>query len=152
MEQIKLNDINFHSLQKLKHQGTKATLYRDGNVCFKILDGLYDDEKELLYKKLLDMDGIRINNVLLPQKLIVKEDLSVRDVESLVKKSKKAPKVVKQQKRNKFFSEVELALVENLGRKVKIKEAKQDAGVLEIEFFDKDDLEDLAMKLENYGK
>ena len=72
MEQIKLNDINFHSLQKLKHQGTKATLYRDGNVCFKILDGLYDDEKELLYKKLLDMDGIRINNVLLPKKLIVK--------------------------------------------------------------------------------
>ena len=47
MEQIKLNDINFHSLQKLKHQGTKATLYRDGNVCFKILDGLYDDEKGL---------------------------------------------------------------------------------------------------------
>ena len=36
MEQIKLNDINFQSLQKLKHQGTKATLYRDGNVCFKI--------------------------------------------------------------------------------------------------------------------
>ena len=72
MEQIKLNDINFHSLQKLKHQGTKATLYRDGNVCFKILDGLYDDEKELLYKKLLDMEGIRINNVLLQKKLIVK--------------------------------------------------------------------------------
>ena len=92
------------------------------------------------------------NMIIETAKLIVKEDLSVRDVESLVKKSKKAPKVVKQQKRNKFFSEVELALVENLGRKVKIKEAKQDAGVLEIEFFDKDDLEDLAMKLENYGK
>ncbi len=92
------------------------------------------------------------NMIIETAKLIVKEDLSVRDVESLVKKSKKAPKVVKQQKRDKFFSEVELALVENLGRKVKIKEAKQDAGVLEIEFFDKDDLEDLAMKLENYGK
>lgn len=92
------------------------------------------------------------NMIIETAKLIVKEDLSVRDVESLVKKSKKAPKVVEQQKRDKFFSEVELALVENLGRKVKIKEAKQDAGVLEIEFFDKDDLEDLAMKLENYGK
>ena len=92
------------------------------------------------------------NMIIETAKLIVKEDLSVRDVESLVKKSKKVPKVVKQQKRDKFFSEVELALVENLGRKVKIKEAKQDAGVLEIEFFDKDDLEDLAMKLENYGK
>ncbi len=85
-------------------------------------------------------------------KMIVKEDLSVREVEALVKKSKKVPKIAKQEKRDKFFSEVELALVENLGRKVKIKEAKQDAGVLEIEFFDKDDLEGLAMKLENYGK
>lgn len=85
-------------------------------------------------------------------KRIVKEDLSVREVETLVKNSQKAPKVPKQQKRDKFFSEVELALVENLGRKVKIKESKKDAGVLEIEFFDKDDLESLAMKLENYGK
>ena len=92
------------------------------------------------------------NMIIETAKLIVKEDLSVRDVESLVEKSKKVPKVPKKQVRDKFFSEVELALVENLGRKVKIKEAKQDAGVLEIEFFDKDDLEDLAMKLENYGK
>ena len=85
-------------------------------------------------------------------KLIVKDDLSVREVEIMVKNSKKAPKIPKQQKRDKFFSEVELALVENLGRKVKIKESKRDAGLLEIEFFDKDDLESLAMKLENYGK
>ena len=85
-------------------------------------------------------------------KRIVKEDLSVREVETLVKNSQKTPKVPKQQKRDKFFSEVELALVENLGRKVKIKESKKDAGVLEIEFFDKNDLESLAMKLENYGK
>lgn len=90
--------------------------------------------------------------ILQTAKIIIKEDLSVREVENLVKKSKKLPKVAKQQKRDKFFSEVEIALVENLGRKVKIKEAKQDAGVLEIEFFDKDDLEGLAMKLENYGK
>lgn len=90
--------------------------------------------------------------ILQTAKMIIKEDLSVRDVETLVKKSKKVPKASKKQIRDKFFSEVELALVESLGRKVKIKEAKQDAGVLEIEFFDKDDLEGLAMKLENYGK
>lgn len=90
--------------------------------------------------------------ILQTAKMIIKDDLSVRDVETLVKKSKKVPKASKKQIRDKFFSEVELALVENLGRKVKIKEAKQDAGVLEIEFFDKDDLEGLAMKLENYGK
>ncbi len=92
------------------------------------------------------------NMIIQTAKLIVKEDLSVREVETMVKNSKKAPKIPKQQKRDKFFSEVELALVENLGRKVKIKESKRDAGLLEIEFFDKDDLESLAMKLENYGK
>ena len=54
-------------------------------------------------------------------KMIIKEDLSVREVENLVKKSKKISKVAKQQKRDKLLSEVEIALVENNGRKVKIK-------------------------------
>ena len=68
--------------------------------------------------------------------------------------SKKAPAKPKaDKKRDKFFSEVELALVDNLGRKVKIKEnGKKGSGVLEIEFFDRDDLESLALQLENYGK
>ena len=86
--------------------------------------------------------------------LIIKEDISVRQIEALVKESKKAPSKPKEQKkRDKFFSEVELALVDNLGRKVKIKEnGKKGSGILEIEFFDKDDLESLALQLENYGK
>ncbi len=120
---------------------------------------LPDEVREMVKNNLLSPGHARAllgfdNDELIIQtaKRIVKEDLSVREVESLVKKSKKAPKISKQQKRDKFFSEVELALIDNLGRKVKIKESKQDAGVLEIEFFDKDDLESLAMKLENYGK
>lgn len=120
---------------------------------------LPDEVREMVKNNLLSPGHARAllgfdNDELIIQtaKRIVKEDLSVREVESLVKKSKKAPKIPKQQKRDKFFSEVELALIDNLGRKVKIKESKQDAGVLEIEFFDKDDLESLAMKLENYGK
>lgn len=86
--------------------------------------------------------------------MIIKEDISVRQIEALVKLSKKAPKEPKpEKKREKFFSEVELALKNNLGRKVKIKESgKKGAGVLEIEFFDKSDLESLALQLENYGK
>ena len=86
--------------------------------------------------------------------LIIKEDISVRQIEALVKESKKAPSKPKEQKkRDKFFSEVELALVDNLGRKVKIKEnGKKGSGVLEIEFFDRGDLESLALQLENYGK
>ena len=86
--------------------------------------------------------------------LIIKEDISVRQIEALVKEAKKAPAKPKtEKKRDKFFSEVELALVDNLGRKVKIKEnGKKGSGVLEIEFFDRDDLESLALQLENYGK
>ncbi|MBP3442680.1 MAG: ParB/RepB/Spo0J family partition protein [Clostridia bacterium] len=86
--------------------------------------------------------------------LIIKEDISVRQIEALVKESKKTPaKPKEQKKRDKFFSEVELALVDNLGRKVKIKEnGKKGSGTLEIEFFDRDDLESLALQLENYGK
>lgn len=86
--------------------------------------------------------------------LIIKEDISVREIENLVKAAKKAPpKPKEKKKREKFFSEVELALVNNLGRKVKIKEnGKKGSGVLEIEFFDESDLKSLAMKLENYGK
>lgn len=87
--------------------------------------------------------------------LIVKEDLSVRDVEKLVKISKKSKKEAKatEIKRDKYFSEVELALKENLGRKIKVKEdSKKESGILEIEFFDKTDLSSLAMLLENYGK
>ena len=86
--------------------------------------------------------------------LIIKEDISVRQIEALVKEAKKSPAKPKEpKKRDKFFSEVELALVDNLGRKVKIKEnGKKGSGILEIEFFDKDDLESLALQLENYGK
>lgn len=86
--------------------------------------------------------------------MIIKEDISVRQIEALVKLSKKAPKEPKpENKKEKFFSEVELALKNNLGRKVKIKESgKKGAGILEIEFFDKSDLESLALQLENYGK
>ena len=73
MDKIKLSDINFSSLQKLQQQGTKATIYKDGHTCFKILDGLYEDEKELLYKKFIDMDGIKIPNVLLPKELIIQD-------------------------------------------------------------------------------
>lgn len=84
--------------------------------------------------------------------LVIKEDLSVRDVENLAKLSKgetpKAP-VKKVEKKDKYFNEVELALKEHLKRKVKIKgNAKKGSGVLEIEFFDNDDLSSIAMLLE----
>ena len=86
--------------------------------------------------------------------MIKKEDISVRQIEALVKLSKKEPKQPKpEKKKEKFFSEVELALKNNLGRKIKIKPTgKKGAGVLEIEFSDESDLKSLALNLENYGK
>ena len=73
MEKINLNDINFSSLQKIKNQGTQSTIYTDGNICYKIVDGLYPNEKKELYEKFIAMDGIKINNVLLPKDLIIKD-------------------------------------------------------------------------------
>lgn len=86
--------------------------------------------------------------------LIVKEDLSVRDIEKLVKISKsQGGKHKPPIKKENYFSEVELALKENLGRKVKIKQnPKKESGTLEIEFFDKSDLSSIAMLFENFGK
>ena len=70
MERIQLKDVDFSKLQKLQYQGTKASLYKDGNICYKFLDGLYEEEKDELYKKMLDMDGIKMENVILPDQLI----------------------------------------------------------------------------------
>lgn len=74
MQKINFNDIDFSSLKKLAQQGNTSTIYTDGTNCFKILDKFYDEEKELLYKKLLNMDGINIPNVLLPKELIIKNN------------------------------------------------------------------------------
>ena len=71
MEQIKLKDINLNSLKKLEQQGTKSTIYRNGTSCIKMLDGFYEEEKDALFKKFLDMEGLEIDNVLLPKELIV---------------------------------------------------------------------------------
>lgn len=71
MEQIKLKDINLNSLKKLEQQGTKSTVYRNGTSCIKMLDGFYEEEKDALFKKFLDMEGLEIDNVLLQKELIV---------------------------------------------------------------------------------
>ncbi|MBP9989470.1 MAG: ParB/RepB/Spo0J family partition protein [Ruminococcus sp.] len=102
-------------------------------------------------RALLSFDGKE--KIIEIAKLIIKEGLSVREVENIAKRENKLPNATKIKKRDKFFSEVELALGDNLGRRIKVKEnSKKGSGILEIEFFDKDDLESIAMQLENYGK
>lgn len=73
MDKIYLGDLNLSELEKFEIQGTKSTMYHSDNECIKILDKLYPDEKAILYKKLLEMDGLILDDVLLPKKLIVQD-------------------------------------------------------------------------------
>ena len=85
--------------------------------------------------------------------LIIEKGLTVRDVEKLVKKRNKEPKAEKPAaRRASYYDEVELALTDFLGRKVKVgTKPRKESGVLEIDFFDKDDLTRLADALKSLG-
>ncbi len=80
---------------------------------------------------------------------IISKDLSVREVERLVKLTEKPEKAEKRvKKRDVYFDEVELALGDAMGRKVKVFVGKGSKGTLEIEFFGKEDLAKIAKALE----
>lgn len=81
-------------------------------------------------------------------KLIVENGLSVREIENIVKRSNKAKRKKRDLgKRNSFFNEVELALNEHLGRKVKVKNTAKERGSITIEFYNKEDLAQIASRL-----
>ncbi|MGN1316906.1 MAG: ParB/RepB/Spo0J family partition protein [Acutalibacteraceae bacterium] len=82
-------------------------------------------------------------------KLVVQNDLSVRETERLVRNAVKEKAVGKKiKKRNPYYDEAELALSEVLGRKVKITKSSKK-GSLEIEFFDDADLKKLLKIFDN---
>lgn len=80
----------------------------------------------------------------------IKSSLSVRDLEKRAKQShsqKERPEdKSKILMRNSFYDEVELALTEHLGRRVKVIENRK-GGNLQIEFYSSDDLKMLANDL-----
>lgn len=81
---------------------------------------------------------------------IVKKDLSVRQAEKLAKKRKTEKKAPAQKPKLSYYSEVELALTEYLGKKVTVEPLKgKTGGVLQIEFYSEDELKELANKLED---
>lgn len=85
-------------------------------------------------------------------KLIIDKGLSVRQAEKLAKTFLKEKKSEPQEKQIKptFFAEVELALAEHIGKKVKITKAKEgEGGTLHIDFYSNEELTDLANKLED---
>ena len=73
------------------------------------------------------------------------KDLTVRDVEKLVKSFDKPDKrEMEISHENTFFGEVEIALKEYLKRKVKVIGKGDRAGILQIEFYDEEDLAEIA--------
>lgn len=82
---------------------------------------------------------------------VIDNNLTVREVEKTVKTSlsgEKAKPAKREKKRDKYYDEVELALTEVLGRKVKIYLSKGGKGTLEFEFFGKEDLSKLAKEFD----
>lgn len=77
-------------------------------------------------------------------KLVCEKHLSVRDLEKMAKKPAE-PLQTPKTKRNTYFDEVELALKEQLSRRVQIQN-KGKKGVLQIEFYGEDDLKDFLQK------
>ena len=92
-------------------------------------------------------DQATLNNLL--DKIIL-DGLSVRQLEELSKKGN----VVKEKKESKedntwgesWYKEIELSLRDVLGRKVKVKK-KGKTGSIEIQFYSKEELQDIAKKL-----
>lgn len=79
---------------------------------------------------------------------IVNKDLSVRQVEKICKQKPKVEKQEKAEKKPSFYSMVELALNESLGRKIKISKNKgKEGGVIQIEFYSDEELTELSNKL-----
>lgn len=82
---------------------------------------------------------------------IIDNDLSVRQTERIVKTLKSAPKDEKPQppvKKPTYYSEVELALTEYLGSRVTVAPLKgKQGGVLQIEFYSDEELQQIAGKL-----
>ena len=77
----------------------------------------------------------------------VEKGLSVRELERMAKAAKAKPRQPKEPaRRDNFYDEVELALRESLGRVVKVT-AGPKGGTLQVEFFDPEDLRELANKL-----
>ena len=124
-----------NSLRLLALPKSVATLVSEGKLSMGHARALLSLENEKMMSELA--------------KLIVANDLSVRETERLARNMKKdEPKGKKAKKRNPFYDEAELALSDVLGRKVRITKSSKK-GALEIEFFDDADLKRLLKIFDN---
>ena len=78
--------------------------------------------------------------------LAVQKQLSVRELEKLAQSAPKSSKTAMKKEKNPYYTELELALTQTLGRQVAIT-VRGKTQRLSIEFFDKEDLSALAKRL-----
>lgn len=78
--------------------------------------------------------------------IMAQRGASVRDIERLSKKKNPTEKKPSDVKEN-FFKEMEIALKNDIGRRVKISPSSKEKGVISIEYYSKEDLSAIAKKL-----
>lgn len=72
---------------------------------------------------------------------------SVRELEAMAKKKIKLERATPPAAKNNFYSEVEISLKNELGRKVDIKSKGKGKGTITIEFYSEEELSDFARRL-----
>ena len=123
-----------NSLRLLKLPQSILDLVSDGKISAGHARALLTLEDEKLMQELA--------------KEIIKKDLSVRQVEKICKQKPKPEKEEVPEKKPSFYSMVELALNESLGRKIKVSKNKgKQGGILQIEFYSDEELTELSNKL-----
>ena len=123
-----------NSLRLLKLPQSILDLVSDGKISAGHARALLTLEDEKLMQELAEE--------------IIKKDLSVRQVEKICKQKPKPEKEEVPEKKPSFYSMVELALNESLGRKIKVSKNKGKQGViLQIEFYSDEELTELSNKL-----
>lgn len=123
-----------NSLRLLKLPQSILDLVSDGKISAGHARALLTLEDEKLMQELAEE--------------IIKKDLSVRQVEKICKQKPKPEKEEVLEKKPSFYSMVELALNESLGRKIKVSKNKgKQGGILQIEFYSDEELTELSNKL-----
>lgn len=78
---------------------------------------------------------------------LAKSGASVRELEAMVKGKTVTKKKTPPTAKNNFYSEVEISLKNELGRKVEIKSKGKGKGTITLEFYSDEELADFARKL-----
>ena len=126
-------------LRALKLQEPIQEMLRKGEMTIghaKALAGIEDDAVRLELAKKCKEDMITVRSL---------ENLCAKISSEKGNTKKEKLKIVPA---DSFFKEIELALNQELGRKVKVNQSK-NKGVIEIEFYNKEDLAELAKVITN---